>query len=87
MSALADVLKTEDEAEQVQVVEKLIEMAKAPVSVMTLAFDARTGKMSIIANQLNVEAAYQMLELARQELLRMERDSLRPKEQPEAPVK
>ncbi len=86
MSSLADVLNTENEQEQVQLVEKLIEMAKAPVQALTLVYDPRADRVSIIANQLTIDSAYGMLEKARQELLRMEREALKPKDQPQVEV-
>ncbi len=81
MSKLADVLQTENEDEQAKLVEGLIGLAQAEVTVLTITIDPRKkpeeGMVHLMCSQnIGVEQAYIILEKARSELLRMERAGL-----------
>ncbi len=81
MSKLADVLQTKNEDEQAKLVEGLIGLAQAEVTVLTITIDPRKkaedGMVHMMCSQnIGVEQAYTILEKARAELLRMERAGL-----------
>ncbi len=87
MATVAEILQTEDAEQQAQLVQKLLEMAQAPIIGLTILVDTRLmNKVDILANNLSVEQAYQVLDVARNELLRREREAARNKpEQPPEP--
>ncbi len=81
MSSLADVLQTEKEDEQVKLVEGLMSLAQAGVTVLTITLDPRKkpedGMVHMMCSQnIDLEQAYTILEKARAELVRMERAGL-----------
>ncbi len=77
MSRLADLLKTENEEEQVQVVEKLLEAASTPVVGMMVVLDTRSGKCDLSLNgTYSFDEIYALLDIARREVNRRERDAI-----------
>ncbi len=84
MATLAEILQTENSEQQAQLVQKLLAMAQAPFIGMTILVDTRlNNKVDILANNLPIEQAYLVLDAARNELLRREREAA--KQKPEQP--
>jgi hypothetical protein len=74
---LAEMLQTEDPAEQEQIVAKLLEAVQAPIVVLTAIADSRSGKIDITLNGTYAyEEIYALLDLVRREVTRREREAL-----------
>ncbi len=74
---VAGLFNTTNEDEQVKAIEQLAQMAQAPIAVMTIILDTRQGKTDITLNgQFTFEEIYTLLDIARREVTRREREAL-----------
>ena len=77
VQTLAGMLGTTDEAQQVEAVKKLVELAQAPIITMTVVVDTRTNKTDVLLNgRYSFDEIYALLDITRREIHRREREAI-----------
>ena len=71
-ATLAEILKTDDPQKQLEVVQKLIHLANAPVVQLLITLDTRNSKVTLSGTELGIENLYAVLDAARKEVVSQE---------------
>lgn len=85
MTSIAELLQTDDPAEQLVRLQRLIQANQLPTISLLVTVQQHNGQIAVSCSDpaLPAEAKYEILDYARRELLRQERAALAPAPQPE----